>query len=524
MSENGGGGKQPSSKAIAGLSGAALAGLLALFWDYHRHAAKAPRIFVGEGALKKYILPRCKLLLQPYHPPLLASGRHAQTVLGLLRTATIRGLYNRQLIIATDGGTLALDWWRDCDRASFAGASATTPIFLVLHGINGGSHEGYCKWACAAAANKGWRAAVLNYRGCNGLPMTSPRGYAATMTHDVHTAVASVRARFPQAPLFAAGYSLGGVILTKYLAEADCGLHGDFPPMPSPSHPPPTSSSSGDSSSSSNVQRRHSGDEEGRAQEEEEEATPSLLSSWAGNSGLTAAAVVSSPICLTQSSENISKPWTLEYMYNLAIAYKLREYMTIHQAVAVGSGPMDIEAALEHWTVKAIEDEGLPAQFGYNSRAEYYEHASSLYYIPQIRTPTLLLLSEDDPFLGVLPDLECAGNPHTLLAATARGGHVAFIQGGMPLVGPTFMDEAVLQFFAANLEHAMTPSSSCSSNADPSSSYPSSSTLLPVRASSVRSSSSLAKEVTETAAATARAAAVAAAAGGDGGVPLRSRI
>ena len=29
--------------------------------------------------------------------------------------------------------------------------------------------------------------------------------------------------RFPKAPLFAAGYSLGALILTKYLAEADTG-------------------------------------------------------------------------------------------------------------------------------------------------------------------------------------------------------------------------------------------------------------------------------------------------------------
>ena len=32
----------------------------------------------------------------------------------------------------------------------------------------GGSREGYCKAICAAALQKGWRAAVLNYRGCAG--------------------------------------------------------------------------------------------------------------------------------------------------------------------------------------------------------------------------------------------------------------------------------------------------------------------------------------------------------------------
>ncbi len=32
-----------------------------------------------------------------------------------------------------------------------------------------------------------------------------------------------IQRRFPDAPLFAAGYSLGSLILTKYLAEADTG-------------------------------------------------------------------------------------------------------------------------------------------------------------------------------------------------------------------------------------------------------------------------------------------------------------
>ena len=53
--------------------------------------------------------------------------------------------------------------------------------------------------------------------------MTSPRCYSASFTDDVHQAVGALRARFPAAPLLAAGYSLGALILTKYLAEVDQG-------------------------------------------------------------------------------------------------------------------------------------------------------------------------------------------------------------------------------------------------------------------------------------------------------------
>ncbi len=53
---------------------------------------------------------------------------------------------------------------------------------------------------------------------------------------------------------------------------------------------------------------------------------------------------------------------------------------------------------------------------------------------------------------SVLPDQECAANPHTLLAATKRGGHVAFLTGLWPF-GPAYMDTAVLQFLEQTWKH-----------------------------------------------------------------------
>ncbi len=58
---------------------------------------------------------------------------------------------------------------------------------------------------------------------CAGLPLTNSRTYSAAFTDDAHFAVDKIQRRFPDAPLFAAGYSLGSLILTKYLAEAGTG-------------------------------------------------------------------------------------------------------------------------------------------------------------------------------------------------------------------------------------------------------------------------------------------------------------
>jgi abhydrolase domain-containing protein 1/3 len=53
------------------------------------------------------------------------------------------------------------------------------PVFIMVHGINGGSHEGPAKWAMATGAVRGWRCAALNMRGCNGVPLTSAKTYCA---------------------------------------------------------------------------------------------------------------------------------------------------------------------------------------------------------------------------------------------------------------------------------------------------------------------------------------------------------
>ena len=61
---------------------------------------------------------------------------------------------------------------------------------------------------------------------------------------------------------------------------------------------------------------------------------------------------------------------------------------------------MDVEAVLASWTVQAVEEGALLKAFGYLRREDYYRDASSLHHLPLITTPTLVLLSADDPFLG----------------------------------------------------------------------------------------------------------------------------
>jgi len=94
--------------------------------------------------------------------------------------------------------------------------------------------------ACAPVAEGGlgYRAAVINFRGCQypllvlhlsclylifsegaGVPITSPLLYSAGHTDDTRQALLYIASQYPNAPLLGLGFSLGSNVLTRYLGE-----------------------------------------------------------------------------------------------------------------------------------------------------------------------------------------------------------------------------------------------------------------------------------------------------------------
>jgi predicted alpha/beta-fold hydrolase len=73
---------------------------------------------------------------------------------------------------------------------------------------------------------------------------------------------------------------------------------------------------------------------------------------------------------------------------------------------------------------------------GYADADDYYRRASSRYFLPAIKLPTLLIQAADDPFVfrHSVPELnELAVN--TELELHAHGGHVGFIDGSLSKPG-----------------------------------------------------------------------------------------
>ncbi|KAI0941687.1 hypothetical protein AcW1_003505 [Taiwanofungus camphoratus] len=161
--------------------------------------------------LQTFIEPRCPSLLKPFRPAWWLLSGHLQVAYCVFgdfsRIDKIE--YDRTLLRTVDGGTIGIDF---TPRKSEKKLRDDVPIVVVTHGLTG---------ACTPVEDGGlgYRGVVVNFRGCAGVPLTSPQLYSAGHTDDLRVAVYYIRKKYPRAPLIGVGFSLGACVLTRYLAE-----------------------------------------------------------------------------------------------------------------------------------------------------------------------------------------------------------------------------------------------------------------------------------------------------------------
>jgi predicted alpha/beta-fold hydrolase len=93
---------------------------------------------------------------------------------------------------------------------------------LILHGLEGTSRSHYVSGFFDQAYARGWAATLLIFRGCGDAPNRAPRFYHSGETSDLDLVVKHLERSSPQ-PLVAAGVSLGGNVLLKWLGEQSDG-------------------------------------------------------------------------------------------------------------------------------------------------------------------------------------------------------------------------------------------------------------------------------------------------------------
>jgi predicted alpha/beta-fold hydrolase len=144
----------------------------------------------------------------PYRAPGWLPGGHAQTIWPLLIKGPLPR-YRRERWDTPDGDFIDLDW------IDAAGAS---PCVVLFHGLEGSSRSHYARRLMHAVQRRGWHGVVVHFRGCSGEPNRLPRAYHSGDSAEIDWILRRLQARGDPA-LFAAGVSLGGNALLKWLAE-----------------------------------------------------------------------------------------------------------------------------------------------------------------------------------------------------------------------------------------------------------------------------------------------------------------
>jgi uncharacterized protein len=127
-------------------------------------------------------------------------------------------------------------------------------------------------------------------------------------------------------------------------------------------------------------------------------------------------------LCSKRIGEARNRVYELRFLRQLraTLAYKKRLMPAVFQGV-------DGERAASIWE---FDDKVTAPSFGFQSAADYYARASAAAYLERIRLPSLLIESEDDPFIPwevYAQERAFDHNPHVNLLASRGGGHVAFL-------------------------------------------------------------------------------------------------
>ena len=293
-----------------------------------------------------------------YAAPWWLPGGHLQTIYAALRPAP-RLRLARERWDTPDGDFIDVD---------FAGEPAAAQRLVLFHGLEGSADSHYARAIAAHFAAKRWRVAIAHFRGCSGEPNRTPRAY-----HSGDTAEIDWVLRKLGAPLYAAGISLGGNALLKWLGER--------------------------------------GDDAGTL--------------------VRRAAAISAPIDLAAAGHALDRGLNrLLYTRHFLATLKPKSLAKLEMFPGLYDAAMVSTAR----TFREFDNLVTAPLHGFRDVQHYWSAASSGPWLERIRVPTLLLNARNDPFLPEHALLAASRKaaPSVVLEFPRTGGHAGFLSGPFP--------------------------------------------------------------------------------------------
>ena len=318
-------------------------------------------------------------MISSYRAPAWLPGGHLQTLYASLLAPRPRVAYRRERWNTPDGDFIDLDW------AQIRNAADANPLVVLFHGLEGNSHSQYASALMAATRDRGWRGVVVHFRGCGGELNRLPRAYHSGDSAEIDWILRRLKLDNPSIQLFAAGVSLGGNALLKWLGE----------------------------------QRD------------------------AANAIVAGAASISAPVDLMASGDALGRGFNMIYTRNFLATMRRKTLAKL----ALFPELCDRERMLNSRTLREFDNIVTAPLHGYRDTDDYWTRASSKPLLRHIAAPTLMINARNDPFLPAAA-LPAAGELSAKVTAEfpPTGGHVGFVTGVFP-GRLDWLPQRILNFF-----------------------------------------------------------------------------
>lgn len=313
-----------------------------------------------------------------FTPPWWAANPHIQTILPFIFKVAKPEVF-RQKQELPDGDFIDLDWLSQPHNGD--------PILVIIHGLEGSTESHYVRRMLAEANKVHLCSVVHHHRGCSGEPNRLARSYHSGDFDDLAFTLKQLKTYYPDSPLYAVGYSLGGNVLAKY---------------------------------------------QGYQQDK---------------SLLDRAVIVSAPLTLSACAKKLESGFSKVYQSHLIKRLQKKMLEKLDNPDLVAKMPLNKAELQQLSTFYQFDDKVTAPLHGFNGVDDYYTRSSALSLIKHISKPTLIIHAKDDPFMteAVIPtldELSAAVNYELHIS----GGHVGFIDGGWPWKPRFYLEKRIIDF------------------------------------------------------------------------------
>lgn len=261
-------------------------------------------------------------------------------------------------------------------------------ILLLVHGTAGSYESTYMQRMCRRMCKKGYMVMRLNLRFCGPGKGLARNPYHGGVSEDTRNILRWLKIHHPDSPVTQMGFSMGGNITLKMAGE-----DGSKP---------------------------------------------------TGN--LDSVIAVSPPLDLSATTERLDQKEN-RFLAQAFLKLLIRDIHLMEKQfpdIRKVAFPPNVSIADFHrlYTVPFG---------GFRDEKQYYEQSSSIRYVPEIKVPTLILSSMDDPVVDGTTVMRVPSSDNLDVLLTTHGGHVGFLGWGTEYSEVRWSDQAIARWLEDTL-------------------------------------------------------------------------